>query len=83
MKEKVHLFGAYMSIEKDHKTIGHGNFIHQYEHTPCIGELTNVLKKDEPLIDTVVILNLQFLTKEQYYALKGEKPDEQQLELGE
>jgi len=64
MKDKIYLFGAYMSIEKDHKTIGHGNFIHQYEQMPSIGYLTNVLKKDEPLIDSVVILNMQFLTKE-------------------
>ena len=82
MKEenKVYLFGAYRALQKDGKT-GLGNFLYQYEHLPSIKQLIERLEEDKPPIESVVITNLQFITKEQYYALLGEKPDEQQSEL--
>lgn len=80
MKDKVYIFGAYRALQKDGKT-GFGNFLHQNENTPSIEQLVEALKKDKPPIESVVITNLQFLTKEQNYALKGEKPDEQQSDL--
>lgn len=82
MKEKVYLFGAYLSVRQDGQK-GWGNFIFEFTSMPSYEDLKQEIKKRNNGFDDLVIINLKFLTKEQYYALKGEKPDEQQSELGE
>lgn len=82
MKEKVYLFGAYFGTKKDGSQ-EIGNYLHEYQSMPSIDEMRNTIRKGNEELSSAIVLNMQFLTKEQFYALKGEKPNEQQSELGE
>lgn len=79
MKEenKVYLFGAYFGNKKDGSRV-FANYILVFQSMPSLYDIMNELKRGDKELVISTILSMQFLTKEQYYALKGEKPDEQQ-----
>lgn len=75
MKEKVYLFGAYFGTKKDGSQ-EIGNYLHEYQSMPSIDEMRNTIRKGNEELSSAIVLNMQFLTKEQFYALKGEEKQE-------
>ena len=80
MNEKVYLFGAFLGLQTNGQK-GYGNFILGFKAMPSYEEIKQELKMRNDGVNDLVIISMQFITSEQFYALKGEKPDNPQSEL--
>ena len=78
MKERVYLFGAYFG-NKENGEMVLSNYILDFPSMPTIDDIKNTLKNGDKCLKLLTILSMQFLTKEQFLALKGveENTDEQ------
>lgn len=82
MNEKVYLFGAFLGLQTNGRK-GYGNFILGFTAMPSYEEIKQELKMRNDGINDLVIISMQFITSEQFYALKGEegKQESSQSEL--
>ena len=81
-KEKVYLFGAFVGLQASGQK-SYGNFILGFKAMPSYEEIKQELKMRNDGINDLVIISMQFITSEQFYALKGEegKQESSQSEL--
>lgn len=82
MKDKVYLFGAFLGLQTNGQK-GYGNFILGFKEMPSYEEIKQELKMRNDGVNDLVIISMQFITSEQFYALKGEegKQESSQSEL--
>ena len=80
MNGKVYLFGAFLGLQTNGQK-SYGNFILGFKAMPSYEEIKQELKMRNDDVNDLVIISMQFITSEQFYALKGEKPDNPQSEL--
>lgn len=82
MKDKVYLFGAFLGLQTNGQK-GYGNFILGFKAMPSYEEIKQELKMRNDGVNDLVIISMQFITCEQFYALKGEegKQESSQSEL--
>ena len=80
MKDKVYLFGAFLGLQTNGQKC-YGNFILGFKAMPSYEEIKQELKMCNDGVNDLVIISMQFITSEQFYTLKGEKPDKPQSEL--
>lgn len=82
MKDKVYLFGAFLGLQTNGQK-GYGNFILGFKAMPSYEEIKQELKMRNDGVNDLVIISMQFITSEQFYALKGEegKQESSQSEL--